>query len=75
MEKNLKKINLVFEKINKKLMPDYKGKIIAIEPETGKYFIGDSEIEAYKNAVKVYPGKMFVFKRVGFKASHFVGAF
>jgi len=75
MTKSPKTQKKVFALINKKLMPKHQGRIIAIEPESGKYFLGDSEIDAYKNAIKSYPGKMFIFKRVGFKTTHFVGAF
>jgi len=39
-------------------MPKHQGRIIAIESESGKYFLGDSEVDAYKNAIKSYPGKM-----------------
>jgi len=74
MLNNQKSISKTFEIINKKLMPKHKGKILAIEPESGGYFIGDSEIEAYKKAIKSYPSKTFVFKRIGFKVTHFVGA-
>lgn len=68
-------IDKILENINTRLMPQHLGKIVAIEPETGKYFIGDSEIQAYKLAAKEFPHRIFIFKRIGFKATHFVGAF
>ncbi len=74
MKDNIKQANMLFEKINKELTPKYKGKIVALEAESGSYFIGDTEIDAYKRAIKEYPDKKFIFKRIGFKSSHFVGA-
>lgn len=74
MEPDIKEANELFEKINKELSPQFRGKIVAIDADSGKYFIGDSELDAYKEAVKQYPNKKFVFKRIGFKETHFVGA-
>jgi len=68
------KIHILFEKINKKLMPRYKGEIIALDTDSGSYFIGRSELDAYKKAIKQFPNKQFVFKRIGFDSTHFVGA-
>ena len=70
----IKEANKVFERINKELLPKYKGKIVAIDADSGNYFIGDSELEAYNIAIKKYPNKQFVFKRIGFHSTHFVGA-
>ncbi|MBI5003154.1 hypothetical protein HZC31_07245 [Candidatus Woesearchaeota archaeon] len=70
----LKKANEIFEKINQRLSEKYKGKIIAIDGESGDYYIGESELEAYNEAIKQHPKKQFIFKRVGFRSTHFVGA-
>ena len=74
MELNIKEANEIFEKIDKELSSKYKGKIVAIDSDTGDYFLGTSELDAYKKAMKKYPNKKFVFKRIGFKETHFVGA-
>lgn len=74
MEEKIRKANELFNKINKELIPKYKGKIIALEVDSGKYFIGNSELDAYKKAIKQIPNKHFVFKRIGFPHTHFVGA-
>ncbi len=74
---NVKEAKVLFEKINKELAPRYKGKIVAIDTESGNYFIGDSELDAYKKAAQKHPdkqGRQFVFKRIGFASTHFVGA-
>jgi len=74
MELDIKEANELFEKINKELSPKFSGKIVAIDADSGKYFVGDSELDAYKKAIEKYPRKKFVFKRIGHHATHFVGA-
>ena len=74
MEFNIKEVNALFEKINKELAPRFRGKIVAIDTDSGNYFVGNSELDAYKEAIKKYPNKKFVFKRIGFDSTHFVGA-
>ncbi len=70
----IKKANEIFQKINQTLAEKYKGKIVAIDAESGKYYIGDSELQAYDQALKQHPKKQFVFKRIGFESTYFVGA-
>ncbi|MBI3027105.1 hypothetical protein HYY70_03250 [Candidatus Woesearchaeota archaeon] len=74
MELKIEEANKLFEEISKELTSKYKGKIVAIDTDTGSYFIGDSELDAYKKATKKYPDKKFVFKRIGFGSTYFVGA-
>ncbi|MBI2655702.1 hypothetical protein HYX06_04755 [Candidatus Woesearchaeota archaeon] len=74
MELKIEEANKLFVKISKDLSPKYKGKIVAIDADSGNYFIGDSELDAYNEAVKKYPNKKFVFKKIGFDSTHFVGA-
>ena len=70
----IEEANKLFGKINKELLPKYKGKIVAIDTDSGNYFIGSSELDAYNEAIKKYPDKKFIFKRIGFDSTHFVGA-
>lgn len=74
MELKIEEANKLFGKISKELSSKYKGKIVAIDADSGNYFIGDSELDAYNKAIKKYPDKKFVFKRIGFDSTHFVGA-
>lgn len=74
-EEKLLKANKIYEQIKTKIEDKYKGKIIAIELESGDFFIGDSELEAFKKANKKYPNRDFVYKRIGFSVTHFVGNF
>lgn len=73
MENKTEKAAKIFKEINEELKPQYKGKIVAIDADSEDYFIGDSEIEAYEKAVKKHPNKQFIFKRIGFASTHFIG--
>lgn len=64
---------IIIENINANEF-DEKGKIVAIEPESEDYFIGNNVIEAYYKAIQKHPNKKFVFKRIGFKHTFFAGA-
>jgi hypothetical protein len=59
---------IYYEKLKPILEPKYKGKIIAIEVDSGDYFIGDSVIEAGDKAKQKYPDKIFHFMRIGYRA-------
>jgi len=59
--------------IYKKLKPKFKkdkGKIVAIEVESGNYFIGDDELDAAQKARSKFPDKIFVFFRIGYPVVH-----
>ena len=70
----MEKASSILKTLNSDILTKFKGKIIAIDPDSGKYFIGDSELDAYKKAIKECPAKQFVYKRIGFDSTHFVGA-
>lgn len=59
----------------KKLEKTEKGKIIAIEVDSGDIFIGNSTIDAGLKAKNKYPNKTFYFKRVGYPAVHSLKGF
>jgi len=56
------------EKLKSILEPEYKCKIVAIEIDSGDYFIGDTVVEAGLKAKEKYPDKIFHFIRVGYQA-------
>jgi uncharacterized protein (DUF433 family) len=58
------------EKLKPLLEPKYKGKIIAIEVNSGEFFMADSVIQAWQKAKNKYPDKIFYFIKVGFPAVH-----
>lgn len=47
-----------------------KGMIVAIEPETGDWFLGKTVLEALKGGRQKYPQGIFYFVRVGYPSAH-----
>ncbi len=47
-----------------------KGKIVAIEVESGDYFIDEDSLKAITRAQTKHPAKMFYLKRIGYRAVH-----
>ena len=56
------------KKLRAKLEPKHNGKIVAIEVESGDYFIGENLNEASLKAKQKYPNNVFYFVRVGYPA-------
>lgn len=52
------------------LEPVHQGKIVAIEIESGDYFLGDTVVEAGQKAKERHPDRVFYFMRVGYSAVH-----
>ena len=69
---NIKHAEEVYQKIKDQLKGQ-EGKILALDVESGDYFIGKDTIEAYNEGRKKYPHKEFFFKRIGAKAAFMVG--
>ena len=57
-----------YDKIKGELEPKARGKIVAINPDNGDYFIGDSVLEAVKKGRKKYPDCVFYTVKVGYPA-------
>lgn len=75
LKERIKKADQIYERqLREILEKDHKGEIVAIEIASGDYFLGNNEIEAYEKAIQKYPNKTFVYKRIGYQATHFVGA-
>ncbi|MCI0692105.1 hypothetical protein L0337_08895 [candidate division KSB1 bacterium] len=58
------------EKLKPLLEPQHRGKIVAIEVDSGDYFMDDSVVKAGLKAKTKYPDKVFHFVRVGYRAVH-----
>lgn len=56
----------IYKRLKDQLEPLYKGKIMAIEINSGDYFIGDTLSEACTKAKQKYPDKIFHFIRIGY---------
>ena len=68
-EEFTKKGKAIYKKLKPKFKKD-KGKIVAIEVESGNYFIGDDELDAAQKARSKFPDKIFVFFRIGYPVVH-----
>jgi hypothetical protein len=60
----------IYESLKDSLMPTAKGKIVAIEEESGDSFIGTTVLEAAAKARAIHPGKTFHFFRIGFPTAY-----
>ena len=60
----------IYQKKIKKITKKQTGKIVAIEVESGDYFIADTVLQAGMAGRKKYPDKQFYFVRVGYPAVH-----
>lgn len=66
----LKDGKAVYGRLQSKLERRFKGKIVAIDAESGAYAIGDDELKAAQKAEKKSPGKKFAFFRIGYPVVH-----
>lgn len=51
------------------LEPAHRGKYVAIEPESGDYFVGDDPIQADTQAQEKHPEKVFYLKKIGYESA------
>lgn len=56
-------------KLKALLEPKHKGEYVAIEPDSGDYYLGHTMSEAYERAVAEHPDKQFYLARVGYRAA------
>jgi len=64
----------LLQKLDRELRDQYHGKFIAIEVDSGDYFLGETMIDADTQARAKHPGKVFYVGRIGHRASvHFRG--
>jgi len=54
-----------YEKLRGELEPEHNGQIVAIELESGDYFIGKTLGEADEKAFARYPARWLYFVRIG----------
>jgi len=58
------------ETLAAELEPQHKGEIVAIEPDSGAYFVGADEVEAAEKAHAAGCDGPFFFLRVGSRYTH-----
>jgi hypothetical protein len=61
------------EKLKALFVPGHIGKFLAIDPVTGRYFLGDTSAEAAWAAHDAMPETHFYLKRIGYAAAHSFG--
>jgi hypothetical protein len=59
----------LFQKLDAELHKQYYGKFMAMDAESGDYFLGATMIEADTQARAKYPGKVFYVGRIGYRAA------
>jgi hypothetical protein len=57
------------------LEPTAKGKFVAIEPDTEKYFVADTGTKAILQAREALPDKLFFLMRVGYQTADTIGGY
>jgi hypothetical protein len=55
------------------LEPEQTGRFVAIEPETGRYFVSGDSSAALVAAHKAMPDALFYLKRIGYEYAHRLG--
>ena len=60
----------IYRRLRPRLEPKYRGRIIAIEPDSGQYVIGRDEVKVALKALQQFPDKRFSFFRIGYPVVH-----
>ena len=68
-EKHVDRGEEIYRKIKEKLEPEHKGEFVAIEVDTGDYFVGKDPIDADEKARGKYPDAVFFLARIGYRAA------
>ena len=65
-----KKGRKIFEGLSSRLAEKHRGWFVAIDVDSGDYFIGETGIEAAHKARAKYPEKIFFLGRIGYRAAY-----
>ena len=60
--------NQIYQKIKDKYDPQYKGKFLAIDVDSGDIFLGDTTVNATEQAKQKYPDKINEVRGIGLMA-------
>src|SRR5215471_13282136 len=55
---------VIYEQLLPQLIVDHRGQVIAIEPESAEYFLGETLDSASEKALARYPDRLFGFFRL-----------
>ena len=64
---------LYAEQLRPLLEPQHRDRFVAIEPESGEYFLGDTFDEAVKSASTKHPSRLSHTIRIGHRAAFQMG--
>lgn len=64
---------LYLEKLQAELEAQHCNQFVAIEPDSGDYFVGDTFDEAVKQATEKYPTRISHTIRIGHEAAFHIG--
>jgi hypothetical protein len=62
------------EQLEAVLEPQHRSRFVAIEPESGEYFLADTFDEAVHAARAKYPSRLSYTVRIGYRAAFHLGA-
>jgi hypothetical protein len=65
---------LYAERLQAELEPQHRNRFVAIEPESGEYFLGDTFDEAVKSARAKHPSRLSHTIRIGHRAAFHMGS-
>jgi hypothetical protein len=63
------------EQLKEKLEPEHAGRYVAIEPESGRYFLADTGTDALTAALAEMPDGLFYLARVGYQTADAIGGY
>lgn len=69
-ERFYRKGKVLFRRLERRLKAKHRGEVIAIEPTSGAYVLGENALEAALKAKEQFHGQPVDFFRIGFAAVH-----
>ena len=63
-----KKGEAIYQTVKHRYEPHEKGKYLAIEIDSGDFFLAQDGVEAINKAKRVHPGKLFYLLKIGFES-------
>jgi len=67
---HVEKAKAIYQQLRSQLEAEHKGEIVAIEPESGDFFLGANVIEAVLKGREKHPDRVFHSIRIGYPAVH-----
>lgn len=59
-----------YEEMKPELEAKHHGQYVAIEVDSGAYFVGETPQEAFEQAEEAFPDRAFCLIRIGYKTVH-----